>query len=209
MCKYDITTREKTAFSFVMYIMANCCMPTLMKIKPASIVNISKQYIDNVRTLRNVLDSKLYCFGCNYEILFENQNVYVALIYNSTLLEATLNKFKNNYIFNLYGYEFENNILHSSIYKFKERFVEYKNGKIDFPHELGVFLGYPIEDVEDYIINKGEKYKLCGFWKVYHDVESAEKTFELFRLIRREAVNLISSGKELVDMNIRMIEQGI
>ena len=45
-----------------------------------------------------------------------------------------------------------------------------------FPHEIGLFLGYPPEDVNGFIENR--KCKLTGFWKVYGD---AEKTFAQYR----------------------------
>lgn len=49
-----------------------------------------------------------------------------------------------------------------------------------FPHEIGLFLGYPLEDVIGFCRHKGEGCKLCGYWKVYGDVESARKSFALF-----------------------------
>ncbi|MDF2803134.1 MAG: hypothetical protein K0S61_3037, partial [Anaerocolumna sp.] len=82
----------------------------------------------------------------------------------------------------------------------KKRYSAYKNNISAFPHEVGILLGYPIKDVEAYIENNGENYILCGFWKVYHNVEEAGKIFESFRILRKEAVDLIFSGKELKDI---------
>ena len=36
-----------------------------------------------------------------------------------------------------------------------------------FPHEIGLFLGYPVEDVLGFIENAGQNCKCCGCWKVY------------------------------------------
>lgn len=47
----------------------------------------------------------------------------------------------------------------------------------DFPHEIGLFLSYPPEDVRGFIDNHAENCKYLGFWKVYGDVEKAKKTF--------------------------------
>ncbi len=38
-----------------------------------------------------------------------------------------------------------------------------------FPHEIGLFLGYPPEDVCGYIRNKGKCQKCTGHWQVYGD----------------------------------------
>lgn len=47
----------------------------------------------------------------------------------------------------------------------------------EFPHEIGLFLGYPPEDVCGFIENKAQNCKCVGCWKVYGDVEKAQKTF--------------------------------
>lgn len=41
-------------------------------------------------------------------------------------------------------------------------------GEGDFPHEVGLFLGYPLEDVEGFIRDaRGGICLSCGYWKVY------------------------------------------
>ena len=37
----------------------------------------------------------------------------------------------------------------------------------EFPHEIGVFLGYPLDDVKGFIRHKGRDYTFCGCWKCY------------------------------------------
>ena len=51
----------------------------------------------------------------------------------------------------------------------------------DFPHEIGVFLGYPPEDVRGFIENGAKCCKCVGCWKVYGDVQAAQKRFAQFR----------------------------
>lgn len=50
-----------------------------------------------------------------------------------------------------------------------------------FPHEIGLFLGYPLQDVRGFIENKGRNHCLCGCWKVYADPEEAMRKFSLFK----------------------------
>ncbi len=50
-----------------------------------------------------------------------------------------------------------------------------------FPHEIGLFLGYPPEDVIGFIENRAAKSKCVGCWKVYGDVEKAEAAFRKFK----------------------------
>ena len=41
-------------------------------------------------------------------------------------------------------------------------------------------MGYPLEDVRGFRINGGSGCKLCGYWKVYGDVEKAKVQFEVY-----------------------------
>lgn len=49
-----------------------------------------------------------------------------------------------------------------------------------FPHEIGLFLGYPLGDVIGFIRNKGKNCLLCGMWKAYTDKVEAQKLFDKF-----------------------------
>lgn len=55
------------------------------------------------------------------------------------------------------------------------------NESEEFPHEIGLFLGYPLEDVKGFIENSAEGYKCVGCWKVYGDEQDAKKKFERYR----------------------------
>jgi hypothetical protein len=54
-----------------------------------------------------------------------------------------------------------------------------------FPHEIGLFLGYPPEDVRGFIFNKGQNFICCRYWKVYHN---AERAMEMFRKIDKAQI---------------------
>ena len=54
-----------------------------------------------------------------------------------------------------------------------------------FPHEVGLFLGYPPMDVRGFIESPSKGYKMVGFWKVYGDEMSASKKFDLYRRCER------------------------
>jgi hypothetical protein len=64
----------------------------------------------------------------------------------------------------------------------------------DLPHEIGLFLGYPVEDVLGFLRHKGRNYKLCGYWKVYGDVERAKRCFRRYDACREWVKNNFSSS---------------
>lgn len=51
----------------------------------------------------------------------------------------------------------------------------------EFPHEVGLFLGYPPEDVSGFIENKACGCKCTGCWKVYGDPKQAQETFKKYK----------------------------
>ena len=61
-----------------------------------------------------------------------------------------------------------------------------------FPHEIGLFLSYPPEDVRGFMEHRDRDCKCVGCWKVYGDVQAARKKFSQFKqctdcLLRRNA----------------------
>ncbi len=187
--------------SYVLFTFASSCMPTLLKTKPSSLVSFHKKYIEDRECFYQVLKKESEQFNCEYEVLFENENNYYIIVYNKELLKDVLNRHCQNIILKENGYMEGKEYFGHNIRNLKMRFRKFKlNNNFDFPHEVGVFLGYPIIDVEEYIKNKGQNYMLCGYWKVYHNIEEAGRTFEFFRKLRDEAVELFFTGKELSDI---------
>ena len=66
-----------------------------------------------------------------------------------------------------------------------------------FPHEIGLFLGYPVEDVVGFMEHKGQNFKLCGPWKVYGDVEAAKRCFARIQRVSQNIRERIDGGKTL------------
>ena len=54
----------------------------------------------------------------------------------------------------------------------------------DFPHEIGIFLDYPLEDVIGFIRHQGTAFRCVGCWKAYANEEQAQRTFALYRKCR-------------------------
>jgi len=67
----------------------------------------------------------------------------------------------------------------------------------EFPHEIGLFLGYPPEDVSGFIENGAKGHKCSGLWKVYGDEKAAQKTFERYKKCSAVYQNKWLSGRSL------------
>lgn len=68
---------------------------------------------------------------------------------------------------------------------------------MEFPHEIGLFLGYPPEDVRGFIENKAEGYKCVGEWKVYGDADQAMETFAKYRKCTEVYCAQFAQGKSM------------
>lgn len=83
------------------------------------------------------------------------------------------------------------------------RLRAYYAGRRDFPHELGLVLGYPVEDVEGFMADGGRNAVACGRWKVYGDPAVARRRFEELGRAERRCRQLYAEGvpvRELLRM---------
>ena len=71
-----------------------------------------------------------------------------------------------------------------------------------FPHEIGVFLGYPLEDVLGFIENGGRNCLSCGCWKVYSNECEAHKAFERYGKCKAVYQRLFASGCPLSKLTV-------
>lgn len=71
------------------------------------------------------------------------------------------------------------------------------SSSLSFPHEVGIFLGYPLDDVRDFIAYEGRDYKCIGCWKVYNDVKNSTHIFEVYKKCKQVLWNKFEQGISL------------
>ena len=171
------------------------CAPTLAGIKTANLFN--EQYSDE-----NVLLNEIQNFNLVFKdrglkmvpLTLKNNNALIY-VYRIKDLEQDFCNELSKELLTKYGYD-SSDIL-KSIKKLSGRMSDY----IDFPHEIGLFLGYPPEDVKGFIDNKAQNYKFVGYWKVYGDEEKAINTFNKYHQCQKIFLDRLNMGytlKELV-----------
>jgi len=171
-------------------ILINHCAPVIMGIKPAALFRAP--HIKCAHCLGNILSKKI-----NLEILYNADSGVLLLAYDYALLKNMKLGGDSIFLLEKLGYskisEPEKIIEH-----LKERFKTYFKAR-KFPHEVGFFLGYPEKDVLGFIKNCAQGYKTMGLWKVYGEVETAEKMFESFnrcsQMFRKRLKNCIDIKK--------------
>lgn len=124
------------------------------------------------------------------EILSDKKNSAQIYAYRPEKLSLVLNQTKVKALLNSLGYK--TNDLNQCIKHLKYRFK-----RETFPHEIGIFLGYPYEDVVGFIENKGNKFLANGYWKVYANKDEKIKLFETYNKIRKSYKRIYESHGDL------------
>ena len=74
-----------------------------------------------------------------------------------------------------------------------------------FPHEIGLFLGYPPSDVECFMKHPCSGVKCRGCWKAYSEPEKAANLFERFRIGTETYQEMHKMGKSLTQLAVTTV----
>ena len=85
-----------------------------------------------------------------------------------------------------------------AVVRLMQRLAEEK----EFPHEIGLFLSYPPEDVKGFIENKASNSKCVGTWKVYGNVDRAKALFAQFQRCTDIYCKLWQAGSSLEELAV-------
>lgn len=179
------------------WLLATYCSPALAGIKPACLVSCERAVYphlpETVAFYRRALADKGICF----EMIGICPERYLLLVYQRRLLERYLSDPAVRRVLTGFDYpagaDFDGLLGH-----LKCRIVQMQDG--DFPHEIGLFLGYPVEDVLGFIRHKGRDCKLSGYWKVYGDTEIASRLFHRFASVCSAVKKRLERGETLLDV---------
>ena len=177
--------------------MALQCAPVLTGIKISNLLNVESEYESSVcRIIRNtaLVPYRLLC--C------ENRTVF--LLFRRNELTSYLREPKVQAVFQSNGYK--NLSLTGILKRFRQRYATYILQGGNFPHEMGLLLGYPVEDVQGFIEYKGKNYLYAGYWKVYTDLEEKKALFEAYESAK-EALLLLVSGGYTIHMIMKKIRR--
>lgn len=171
------------------------CSPTLEGLKPASLFRYFPEeaaaFGDSFRACRAQLDP----LGLKLVILkrCRKRGSYLLYLYRQRDLEGLLEQEEHRVFLQAMGYR-PWSCLRDCLGQLAARLCLEE----DFPHEIGVFLGYPLEDVKGFIAHKGKHYTLCGCWKCYGDPQAARRRFESFRRCTERFRRRYAQGVPLV-----------
>ena len=181
------------------------CSPTLASIKAASLFTYTYKSLKELHVRVAYWNSKMKRKGITFDILSENVGVNKALIYvyRRKKKKKILNREDIKKFLLQQGYLADDGInvsvnCENIILQLKKKFEKSNQ----FPHEIGIFLEYPIGDVKGFIENHGCNCICTGYWKVYCNEEEAEKTFRKYKKCRDIYMNLWISGRSVMQLTV-------
>ncbi len=164
------------------------CSPTLAGIKTANLFNCSykskAKLCEQIKRYNKMFHKK----GLRVLPLKISENNALIYVYRPSKLKEDLNDSRAESILNNMGYMSDNPS------RCLVNLIDRLSESSDFPHEIGLFLGYPPEDVSGFIENKASGFKLCGCWKVYGDVNKAKVMFSKYKKCTDEYLRRLNVG---------------
>lgn len=164
--------------------------PTLLGVKCANLFAVHQNEF-SADDIEEYFGSMGALKGLSVRCLCRCKSRALVYVYQKELLEMWLLNERTAAFLEGYGYS------RTLTINEKLDILEQRISCENFPHEFGVFLGYPLDDVLGFIENKGANCLFCGFWKVYSDPEGAQKTFNDYVNCRDYLCNNIKHGVDL------------
>lgn len=168
------------------------CAPTLASLKTANLFNYFFDNEENLFESINYWNKELCSKGVQLILMKVHNKGALVYVCRKDRLEKDLNKDGVKELLAECGYESNN--ADYAIERLKSR-LAYSD---DFPHEIGVFLDYPLGDVKGFISNSGANCKCTGCWKVYCNECDARKTFAKFNKCRSVYSRIWGAGQRNV-----------
>lgn len=167
------------------------CAPMLASLKISNLLIIRTENVSEVERILEGTDISYIC-------LARGKRKTAMLIYHEHMLFEYLSGREVRQLLCDMGYgDVDNSSLLCIVQK---KYEAYTKNAGHFPHELGLLLGYPAEDVKGYMVNKGRNSLYTGYWQVYENPKEKINLFRKYELAKEHFIRLISQGVELTEI---------
>ena len=167
------------------------CAPLLVGVKISNLVMLPASCEAAIQRL--LAHSELSC-----TLLRRTEHKVTLLVYREEELRQFLMQAETAELLKAEGYPAGD--LQSILSVLRNRYEECRSGEGGFPHEMGLFLGYPAEDVRGFIELGGQNALYSGYWKVYAHVEEKKRIFAAYEEARDTVICLLHGGCSLTDI---------
>lgn len=164
------------------------CAPFLKGLKVSCVISVNAELYDRLAEMFSDMNISYRRLSCS-------EGRCLVLFYRPEELEKYLKEPGVYELIQKYGYT--DMCLDRVLEHLIDRIGQFARRGMGFPHEIGVFLGYPLNDVKGFIENAGKKYLMIGYWKVYSNPAGARMVFKEYDRAKNCAVNEFLTGKSI------------
>ncbi|MDO4576053.1 MAG: DUF3793 family protein [Planctomycetia bacterium] len=125
-----------------------------------------------------------------YHILRKEDDGVLILFYHPETMTKTLRNPQNARFLERFGFPM-NGTPARQLERLQERF-----SKVTIPHEVGIFLGYPLKDVVGFIQN-APRVPVRGMWQVFGDPRESLRIMEMYREIETRTETILTLFDDL------------
>jgi hypothetical protein len=176
---------------YMEYYITYLISPVLSGVKPSSTICLGNDDRELLRFWEESGQELLDAFNLKTYTLRKLNSKAVILIYNENNLLEVLNSEDNKSFLERLDYTELNNI-DSALAHLHMRYSMYH-----CPHEIGIFLGIPLHDVEAFMSCEGRECLCCGYWKVFSNEAKAKELFQMYDLSKEMVMNYSLQGKRV------------
>lgn len=169
--------------------------PTLLGFKPSSLIRLSGEGLPRLIEAAGAYGCRLEGSGIRMDILCRCSHSALLLVYSPALLGPLLRRPTQRRMLKQAGYPVDCG-LGAMLRHMQHRIATSPS----FPHEVGLFLGYPPGDVAAFQRQGGKGCKLCGYWKVYSGVPKARRLFRLYDRCRDYLCRGVAEGASIPEL---------
>lgn len=180
-------------------LLIETCSPTLAGMKPSNLISLPYESLEeaheDIREMNHIFARK----GLRAVLMNYRKGRVLLYLYRAEQLRQLLERSEIRAFLEGYGYDCSD-IAHC-VAELSKRIRARKSSE-EFPHEIGILLGYPLEDVEGFICHKKEGCKCVGTWKVYGDVQQAKASFHRFERCTTIYQRAWEKGRTLEELTV-------
>lgn len=170
-------------------VLAQHCAPALLGAKSANLVSLAPESFGDLEEQISLCNQEFQRIA--FRIMCRCKRRVLLLVYRPQMLENRLAEPEVHALLVKFGYPPEAGL---------DAMLDVLSQRLScdsFPHEIGLFLDYPVCDVLGFIRNRGHGGKLCKYWKVYDNVEAAQERFACYDMCRSCLQRLLALGQSI------------
>lgn len=173
------------------------CAPTLAGLKTANMFQVRMEDGKDIRLELKSLNSMLGSKGLRAVMLKKSDKNALIYLYRPDCLHRDLCCDKAKEILTEKGYQY------GSAGSCIAQLIRHIAEDDEFPHEIGLFLGYPPDDVKCFMEDAWRGVKCTGCWKAYGNEEEAKKTFLKYKKCTQIYRAELAKGRSLLQLTVR------